>query len=50
MHHHTQLWKRLDAKNPALGYGVQVAESWYWYERWREVVREHCQTDGAAYR
>ena len=42
MHHHTMLWKHLDAKNPGKGYGVQVANAWYWYERWLDVVREHC--------
>ena len=42
MHHHTQLWKELDAKNPGKGYGVQVAGHWYWYDRWIDVVRRHC--------
>ena len=42
MHHHTQLWKELDAKNPGKGYGVQVAGHWYWYDRWVDVVRRHC--------
>lgn len=41
-HHHTQLWKRLDAKNVSKGYGVQIASTWYWYERWVEVVRRYC--------
>jgi hypothetical protein len=31
-HQHTQLWHRLDAKNPALGFGVFVANEWFWYE------------------
>ncbi|PKQ18632.1 MAG: DUF3644 domain-containing protein [Actinobacteria bacterium HGW-Actinobacteria-8] len=42
MHKHTELWKAKDAKNPALGFGVPVANNWYWYERWVGVVREHC--------
>ncbi len=28
MHHHTQLWKKLDGKNPGKGYGVLVAHTW----------------------
>lgn len=43
MHWHTELWKDLDAKNPAKGYGVEVEGYWYWYGRWIDVVREHCQ-------
>ena len=42
MHHHTQLWKKLEGKNPGKGYGVYVSGNWYWYERWVEEVRKHC--------
>lgn len=46
MHEHTQLWKKLDAKNPGRGYGVrvdpEVPDSWRWYERWVDEVRQHC--------
>jgi hypothetical protein len=42
MHHHTELWKKLDGRNPGKGYGVQVARTWYWYERWIDIVRQHC--------
>jgi hypothetical protein len=49
MHYHTQLWKQLDAKNPGKGYGVQVASTWYWYERWIEKVREHCNANSGLY-
>ncbi len=41
MHQHTQLWKERDAKNPAKGYGVQVAKAWYWYKSWPNKVRTH---------
>ncbi len=42
MHQHTQLWKNEDAKNPAKGYGVMVAnKQWYWYQRWVDFVLEH---------
>jgi len=51
MHYHTQLWKQLDAKNPAKGYGTEVADGlWFWYERWVDVVREHCIENRDAYR
>ena len=47
-HWHTQLCKRLEAKNPDKGYGGYVAERyWYWYDSWIEVVREHCQSESA---
>ena len=40
---HTLLWKSLDAKNLGKGYGTQIANTWYWYDRWLEVVRQHCE-------
>ena len=43
MHQHTLLWKELDARNPGKGYGTWIAHTWYWYERWVQTVREHCQ-------
>lgn len=49
MHEHTQLWRQLDAKDPGKGYGVEVAGRWLWYERWVEVVREHCATNAELY-
>ena len=49
MHHHTQLWQEEDAKNPGKGYGVEVSGQWYWYERWTDVVREHCEANRTEY-
>lgn len=50
IHYHTQLWKSHDAKNPSKGYGTVVAgKSWLWYERWIEVVREHCLNNKEQY-
>lgn len=50
IHYHTQLWKSLDAKNPARGYGTVVAgQSWLWYERWLDAVHEHCQKHKEQY-
>jgi hypothetical protein len=39
IHEHTLLWRAHDAKNPAKGYGVDVAGYWYWYDRWVDFVR-----------
>ena len=43
MHQHTTLWKSMDGKNPVKNYGIYIEGTWYWYERWVEVVREHCR-------
>jgi hypothetical protein len=50
MHDHTLLWKELDAKNPAKGYGTLVVKTWYWYERWVDVVRAHCRENAERFR
>jgi Protein of unknown function (DUF3644) len=39
---HTQLWRRLDAKNPARGYGVDVEGEWFWYDSWVAEVLRQC--------
>lgn len=50
VHHHTQLWQALDAKNPAKGYGTIVAgKVWHWYECWVHEVRKHCHENKDAY-
>ena len=49
MHNHTDLWKKLDAKNPGKGYGTKIAKQWYWYDRWIQVVREHCSSQKEKY-
>jgi hypothetical protein len=43
MHQHTQLWKKLDAKNPGKGFGVMVVKNWYWYDTWLNAVEDYCQ-------
>lgn len=46
MHRHTQLWKKLDAKNPDKNFGALVAgKHWHWYENWVEKVREYCNDE-----
>ncbi len=49
MHHHTQFWKSMDAKNPSKGLGVLVVKTWYWYEPWLEIVAAHCAAHAAEY-
>jgi len=49
MHHHTQLWKSLDAKNPAKAFGIQVENTWYWYENWIDLVVKHCKENREKY-
>ncbi len=43
MHQHSQLWKQMDAKNEVKGYGVWVANSWYWYDNWIKEVEKYCE-------
>ena len=41
---HTNLWRKLDAKNPKNGYGVLLADGqWYYYDSWIARVNEHCE-------
>lgn len=46
---HTKLWKEMDAKDEAKGFGVSVAGSWYWYERWLKVVENYCNQHKAEF-
>lgn len=43
MHQHTSLWKQSEAKNPAKGFGVKVAKTWYWYDSWLKEVEKYCE-------
>ena len=49
MQRHIDLWKSRDAKREGLGYGVQIAGLWYWYDSWVEQVRQHCRENAALY-
>ena len=49
MHHHTQFWKKMDGRNSDKGYGVLVARTWYWYDRWVDKVRKHCADNKELY-
>jgi hypothetical protein len=47
---HTKLWKRLNAQDPAKGYGaIAVGKQWCWYETWVNRVREECLADSERY-
>lgn len=43
VHKHTVLWKSKDAKNPKHSYGTQIANTWYWYDKWLHEVEEYCK-------
>jgi len=49
MHQHTQLWKQKNAKDNGKGFGVQVANTWYWYEKWVKEVEKHCNENKERY-
>ena len=50
IHHHTQLWKLLDAQNTSKNFGVMVAgKMWHWYENWVDEVLKHCKVNKAKY-
>lgn len=48
---HTQLWKRLDAKDPAKEYGTpgDYKNTWVWFGKWVERVLEECRDNGQSY-
>lgn len=50
LHSHTGLWQSLNGKDPAKGYGTEVEGVWYWYSRWLDVVRAHCEEHADIYR
>lgn len=49
---HTELWKALDAKNPAKWFGRagDYKNTWVWFDSWIARVRAHCQEQGDRYR
>ena len=49
MPEHLNMWKAEDAKNPAKGFGADVAGTWYWYESWVRRCIELCQAGGDRY-
>jgi|HubBroStandDraft_6_1064221.scaffolds.fasta_scaffold85903_2 hypothetical protein len=50
MHHHTLLWRKLDAKKKEKGYGAfAIGGLWGWYENWVVRVREECNAHSDKY-
>ena len=47
---HVNMWKAEDAKNPAKGFGVDVAGTWFWYEPWIKRCVELCTAARDRYR
>jgi hypothetical protein len=48
-HQHAVLWKQLNAKDPAKGFGVQIENMWYWYDSWVEEVESYCRANADLY-
>lgn len=40
---HAVLWKSKDAKNSKYAYGAQIANTWYWYDKWVQEVEKYCK-------
>ncbi len=50
MHHHTNYWKAMNAKEPSKSFGVILpVNEWYWYDNWVESVRDHCKKNKKIY-
>lgn len=47
---HTNLWNRLDGKNPKNKFGFEVEKVWYWYDSWIESVKKECEKSGNLYK
>jgi hypothetical protein len=50
MTQHTELWREKDARNPRHQNGVEVEESWLWYEAWMSAVRKYCEDHEPRYK
>nr|WP_156520890.1 hypothetical protein [Magnetospirillum moscoviense] len=50
-HHHTQLWKALNARDHNTGFGRpgDYRGTWVWYDSWLARVRAHCQEQKDRY-
>ena len=46
---HIKLWKQLDGKDKSKGFGYELGGRWFWYERWLEEVRKHCEANKIAF-
>lgn len=50
IHHHSELWKKNDAKKISNGYGAEIEGKWYWYEKWIKFVRNNCEINSGKYK
>lgn len=51
LHHHTELWKAHDAKNPKNGFGVLLSDSqWYFYQNWIDFVKTQLEASGDKFK
>ncbi len=46
---HADLWKKEEAKLSAKGFGVLIANKWYWYETWLKFVLNYCDKNRDLY-
>lgn len=47
---HVEMWRAEDAKSPSKGYGVKVANAWYWYDNWVQRCIELCTAAGGKFK
>lgn len=47
---HSNLWNRLDGKNPKNKFGCEVEKVWYWYDAWIDTVEDECNKRGNLYK
>lgn len=49
--HHTALWKELNGRDPARGFGRagDYKGTWVWFDSWVARVRAHCQENAEKY-
>jgi len=49
---HIALWQKLDAKNPAKGYGCagDYKNTWVWFDNWKSRVLEHCAENSEKFK
>jgi hypothetical protein len=47
---HTSLWRTLNAKDPAKGFGISIEGTWYWYDAWVVTVENHCKDNEHIYK
>lgn len=51
MHHHTQLWKKLEIDRMKTHYGTYVAgKTWVWYQSWIDRVLDYCEQNSEKFK